>query len=111
MCIALPMTVVSVDGFVAQVSRSGPDGEPNIQSVDAFGAFGAFGLEPFEPLRPGDQVLVFRGAVLRKVTQAEAQRIEAALACVAAVMAGENPNQTMIQEAFAELSPHLPLSD
>lgn len=100
MCIAWPMTVVSVEDCVARVTRPSADKNNDacnvIQTVDTIGV---------DPLRPGDHVLVFRGAVLRKVDSPEAQRIEAALACVAAVMAGDQPDHATFQKAFNESSP------
>ena len=40
-------------------------------------------------LAPGDWVLVFRESVIRTVSEEEAERIGRALACVSAVMAGD----------------------
>ena len=94
------MTVVSVEDGVARVMRSNAD-----QNNDACTVFQTVDTIGVDPLHPGDHVLVFRGAVLRKVDPLEAQRIAAALACVAAIMAGDKPDHATFQEAFNERSP------
>jgi hydrogenase expression/formation protein HypC len=95
MCIAIPMTVVSAEGFEAVVERDGKQ-----QKVTA---------ELEQGLQPGDHVLVFRGSILRKMDAYEAEEVNKALMSLSAVMAGEATPE-IIEEGFGDLNegPKLP---
>ena len=76
MCIAVPMRIVEAEGLSAVARREGaPDLKVDTSLVGE--------------LAPGDWVLVFRESVIRTVSEEEAERIGRALACVSAVMAGD----------------------
>ena len=76
MCIAVPMRIVEAEGLSAVARREGaPDLKVDTSLVGE--------------LAPGDWVLVFRDSVIRTVSEEEAERIGRALACVSAVMAGD----------------------
>ena len=76
MCIAVPMRIVEAEGLSAVARREdAPDLKVDTSLVGE--------------LAPGDWVLVFRDSVIRTVSEEEAERIGRALACVSAVMAGD----------------------
>jgi len=66
MCVSLPGMVVSVQGPLAVVETAGLTRRANAMM--------------FPELAPGDRVLVHAGRVVRTLTVAEAQEIEAAFA-------------------------------
>jgi hydrogenase expression/formation protein HypC len=66
MCVSLPGMVVSVQGPLAVVETAGLTRRANAMM--------------FPELAPGDRVLVHAGRVVRALTVAEAQEIEAAFA-------------------------------
>ena len=93
MCIGIPMRVVSVDGVVAACEGRGARAYLDVALIEA-------------PV-PGDWVLSFRGAALRKLTAEEARQTDAALDALAAVLAGD----AVRDEMFADLvnrTPTLP---
>lgn len=97
MCIAVPMKVTAVEGTFAHCERPG-------RAVRADASL-------IGELAPGDWVLVFRDDILRQIDEDEAHKIEAALTCVDAAMAGDAPD---VDAAFADilentgrLPPHL----
>jgi len=61
MCLAVPMTVVSRDGFVAQCEAKGIG-----RSVSLF-------LLQHEDIAPGDHVMVHVGYAIQKITPVDAQ--------------------------------------
>lgn len=92
MCIALPEKILSTReteaGVWARTERAG-----FVHETD---------LSLLEPVRPGDYVLVFRGAALRRVEKEEAERIEAALRAVSAAADGVE-DTSMIEAGFSDL--------
>ena len=61
MCLAVPMTVISRDGFVAQCEAKGIG-----RSVSLF-------LLQHEDIAPGDHVMVHVGYAIQKITSVDAQ--------------------------------------
>ena len=61
MCLAVPMAVVTRDGFTAQCEAKGIG-----RSVSLF-------LLQHEDIRPGDHVMVHVGYAIQKITPADAQ--------------------------------------
>lgn len=93
MCIGIPMRVVSVDGAVAVCEGRGARAELDLSLIAA-------------PI-PGDWILSFRGAAMRKLSAEEARQTDAALDALAAVLAGD----AVRDELFADLvnrTPTLP---
>jgi len=98
MCIAVPMRIVEAEGLSAVARREGaPDLKVDTSLVGE--------------LAPGDWVLVFRESVIRTVSEEEAERIGRALACVSAVMAGDESAaaEAAVEDLTGEprLPPHL----
>lgn len=89
MCLGIPMTVVEGDDFSALCSR---DGETRRVSMLLIGAQPA-----------GSRVLVHIDAALRVLDEAEVATIDAALAGVAAALAGES-----FEHFFADLAEREP---
>lgn len=96
MCIGIPMRVVSVDGAVAVCEGRGARAELDLSLVEA--------------LVPGDWILSFRGAALRKLSAEEARQTDAALDALAAVLAGDAVRDDMFADLVNRtptLPPHL----
>lgn len=100
MCIAIPMRVIEIlEGNRAVVTRPG-----RTEEVDTSFAADSVAVD--------DLVLVFRGSVLRTVSQQEALKTEEALKCVEAAMRTDQAQG--VEEAFGDilentgkLPPHL----
>jgi hydrogenase expression/formation protein HypC len=92
MCVGLPMTVISTDGVTALCERRG---EHRSVSMVLLG-----------DVAPGDQVLVFIDAAVRKLDADEARHIDDALEGLAAAIEGKP-----FEHLFADLidrEPQLP---
>jgi hydrogenase expression/formation protein HypC len=61
MCLAVPMRVAEIDGFMARCEAKGIE-----RSVSLF-------LLQHETVRPGDHVMVHVGYAIQKMTEAEAE--------------------------------------
>ena len=61
MCLAVPMRIVELDGFMARCEAKGIE-----RSVSLF-------LLQHENVRPGDHVMVHVGYAIQKMTEAEAE--------------------------------------
>ncbi|MFO1414126.1 MAG: HypC/HybG/HupF family hydrogenase formation chaperone [Burkholderiales bacterium] len=96
MCIGIPMRVVSVDGPVADCEGRGTQARLDLTLIEA--------------VAPGDWILSFRGAALRRLTDEEAAQTNAALDALAAVLAGEPVEDAMFADLVNRtptLPPHL----
>lgn len=89
MCVGIPMRLTEIDGIAGHAT----DGDRNAL-VD---------LSLVPEARPGDWVLSFLGTAHAILPEDEALKVRAALAGLAAVMAGGDPG-----EAFADLDARTP---
>ena len=61
MCLAIPMQIVEIDGFVARCSAKGVERDVNLFLMQS------------DPVAPGDFVMVHVGYAIQKVTEQQAR--------------------------------------
>ncbi len=88
MCIAFPMTVTEVKGDRARVASGERAEEADVSLIEG-------------EVRPGDILLVFRGAAIRRIDSEEAVQINAALQCLGDVLEGAGTES--VDEAFSDI--------
>ncbi len=96
MCIAIPMRVVSAEGLAAECVCEGKTRRVRTALLGE--------------VAPGEMLLVFRDEAIRRMDEAEAAEVNAALTALSGVMAGDDSEET-IRQGFPDLvdaEPELP---